>query len=479
VKIRNINLGLLCFLIVVYVDTGLNIGAAFGKDQRSVTIVIQNRSESDLSPSIRLDSGQSLSFTNESSNTFKANYVIDSDRWFNIVNISLLWKSAYLRSDHMKSDLEQHFSLRLRRTFPDTIVIPVFFSNDRTMKEIARLEELTGDDQQYEAFFRLWQIAQFYRETFTKKHEMTRAAAAEFFKAAEKLARRSKHFLIMNEEATRFAIEAFETERTWAVKADTAGGLYWEDLSIAGDFAKKGNCEMAMQIVEELLTLKSAEPNRFNLAFPNQPTAFEDQSKFVNQKCPQSAPETISPAEVGVVSIQIPANSSDGPSWPLNDRRWKVDFPIESGEAVGIGHIIDEGDVGPQTLFSMHDHHYAAPQIPDPTRAVVTYTFSNPVEVSDVKLIQHTNGVTQIEGFIGDSSDELRPMGISWTTIGDLNGKSIFNERQTDIFKFLQPGKGRVFRFVIRKTSLSDGYAFYRAYPRNSRHQAYLALTGH
>src|SRR5262249_46793949 len=146
-----------------------------------------------------------------------------------------------------------------------------------------------------------------------------------------------------------------------------------------------------------------------------------------------------------------------------------------------IGHIIDEGDVTPQTAsstsFSMHDRRSVGPHVPDEKLANVTYTFSSPVEVSEVKLIQHTNGVTQIEGYAGDPIDTLTSIGKTWSTIGDMTGNTVFNERQVDSFKFPKSGKGKFFKFVVRKTSFPNGYAFYRAFPRNSRHQAYLPLT--
>src|SRR5262249_28733122 len=159
--------------------------------------------------------------------------------------------------------------------------------------------------------------------------------------------------------------------------------------------------------------LRSTEQDRLNLAL-----AFDGN---VGKKCPQGLPENVSSDEIGIVSIEVPVNSSNAQAWPLDQHRWKVDFPLEPGEAVGIGHIIDEGDVTPQTAsstsFSMHDRRSVGPHVPDEKLANVTYTFSSPVEVSEVKLIQHTNGVTQIEGYAGDPIDTLTSIGKTWSTI--------------------------------------------------------------
>ncbi len=45
----------------------------------------------------------------------------------------------------------------------------------------------------------------------------------------------------------------------------------------------------------------------------------------------------------------------------------------------------------PMTDFVMHDHMYAAPGVPDPRRANITYRFDAPAKISEVLIVQHTN----------------------------------------------------------------------------------------
>jgi hypothetical protein len=51
-----------------------------------------------------------------------------------------------------------------------------------------------------------------------------------------------------------------------------------------------------------------------------------------------------------------------------------------------------------------------------------------------------------------------------------------FVDGYRDLFKFERSGEGRLFRIVITKTPLPNGYAFFRAYPRNDDHTPYEVL---
>jgi hypothetical protein len=134
---------------------------------------------------------------------------------------------------------------------------------------------------------------------------------------------------------------------------------------------------------------------------------------------------------------------------------------------IGIGFLINPAFSLGETL-TLHDHVYVAPQIPDPTRAVVTYQFDEPVVVDKIEVIQHTNGITQIEGFVGDALESLTSIGAVFGPSGDITGSFVFLEGQSYVFDFNSTQAGRFFQLVIRKTSLSDGYGSYRAYPLDS-----------
>jgi hypothetical protein len=125
------------------------------------------------------------------------------------------------------------------------------------------------------------------------------------------------------------------------------------------------------------------------------------------------------------------------------------------------------------TDFVMHDHMYVAPGVPDPRRANITYRFDAPAKISEVLIVQHTNGIAQVEGFIGDDEKNLKSIGFANSTLGanlPLR-ENTFAEGYRDVFKFERAGEGKMFRVVITKTPLPNGYAVYRVYPRNSAHR--------
>jgi hypothetical protein len=183
---------------------------------------------------------------------------------------------------------------------------------------------------------------------------------------------------------------------------------------------------------------------------------------------------------VRIESVQIPVGSCDGDSWPVRHNKWHIDFPIVDPAQIGIGYIVEPSPfVFAPTAFALHDHHYSSNNVPDATRAEVIYKFSARTVVRDLAVIQHTNGITEIEGFM---SDTLGP----WpgtTSIGIAKsrlvtpatgitptGGGMFVEGARDIFEFPNPIAKLYLRIVIRKTPLANGYATYKIYPRNDQH---------
>ena len=182
-----------------------------------------------------------------------------------------------------------------------------------------------------------------------------------------------------------------------------------------------------------------------------------------------------------IVSVSVPPDSSDLNSWSFDTGLYSTEFPIRDAEHIGIGYIVEpepfHHNWSPAD-FVMHDHMYVAPGVPDPRRANITYRFDEPANISEVLIVQHTNGIGQIEGFVGDDEKSLRSIGYANSTLGaNLPLKeNTFAEGYRDVFKFDRAGEGRVFRIVITKTPLPNGYAFYRAYPRNVDHRPYDVL---
>jgi hypothetical protein len=188
-------------------------------------------------------------------------------------------------------------------------------------------------------------------------------------------------------------------------------------------------------------------------------------------------------APPAIVSVSVPPDSSDLNSWSFDTGLYGTEFPIRDAERIGIGYIVEPEPfhhTWSPTDFVMHDHMYVAPGIPDPRRANITYRFDQPAHISEVLIVQHTNGIAQIEGFAGNDENSLRSLGKANSTLGaNLPLKeNTFVEGYRDVFKFESAGEGKVFRIVITKTPLPNGYAFYRAYPRDADHRPYEVLRG-
>lgn len=115
---------------------------------------------------------------------------------------------------------------------------------------------------------------------------------------------------------------------------------------------------------------------------------------------------------------------------------------------------------------------------PDPDVARVTYYFDRPVTVAEIEMLVHQNGITQIEGFVGDSPDEMTSIGKAMV-VGAARNQPFADERGAHVFQFepslVQPG--RLFRFVVKETVQPDRYANYQAFPRTVDHERILAKS--
>jgi hypothetical protein len=137
----------------------------------------------------------------------------------------------------------------------------------------------------------------------------------------------------------------------------------------------------------------------------------------------------------------------------------------------GIGWAVNPTEDYPGFILHSHDYDHgdgAVPTAPDPQWAQITYHFSEPTRIQEIEIVQHGNGVTRIEGFVGDSVDSLRSIGEVYSNRGDWDGSGgQFGELERTYFQFPRSAGrlGKVFRFVIRETALVDGYACYRAFP--------------
>jgi hypothetical protein len=183
-------------------------------------------------------------------------------------------------------DFEQRIVLRIRQDFPTSYTVPVFFSNDRTGSEILRLENERDKHDQFETFFRSWQIAQFYRETLGERSKYANRASHRLFFAAVDLAEQPQYFVEMSDDAVRFVEEATGDTTSWKQRANAAKALYWADLPLVGDFVNKNDCTKARELLAEFRSLKSNEPIYYGIHFAAQTGILDDVGKIVGAKCP-------------------------------------------------------------------------------------------------------------------------------------------------------------------------------------------------
>lgn len=172
------------------------------------------------------------------------------------------------------------------------------------------------------------------------------------------------------------------------------------------------------------------------------------------------------PCSASIIGISVPVNSQDASCYPLNDGVWSVSAPPYPLSMAGIGHIIVPGGI-----FSLHDHHYSS-NIPDPTRSVVTYQFDVPTVVKGLEIVQHINGISEIEGFYGNTPASL-------SSLGAVFGPGILFDGQAQTFDFGNTTwAGTYFQFIVRKTPASGGFAIYNAIPLDVNDNLILGATG-
>ncbi|NUM36710.1 MAG: PEP-CTERM sorting domain-containing protein [Candidatus Brocadiae bacterium] len=172
---------------------------------------------------------------------------------------------------------------------------------------------------------------------------------------------------------------------------------------------------------------------------------------------------TIMANAASIVGISIPVNSMDAYCHPKDENVWSSN-PLNIYS--GIGYLVNPNLTYSYSDFTLHDHVYVSSYIPDPTRAVVTYEFSEAVTVKSLQIVQHTNGVTKIEGFAGNSLSSMVSLGSVFGPSGDAMGGQVLPEYAYQVFDFNNTTvSGKYFQFIIRKTSLGNGWALYRATP--------------
>lgn len=186
-----------------------------------------------------------------------------------------------------------------------------------------------------------------------------------------------------------------------------------------------------------------------------------------------------------ITSISIPKESQDTgvtDSYAARDNIWAVAIPPYPFDADrGLGRLLNtsglalESDVAERKLV-LHSHKFAAPYVPV-SGAVITFTFDVPTTVAELEVVQHQNGVARVEGFAGNSASALASLGNVYGPRGDARGGGIFGEGEVSVFQFPNRVSGTIFQARFTQSTLADGYAIYRAWPRNEHGQR-LAPAG-
>jgi hypothetical protein len=239
---------------------------SYADDRYSIITVKNETPNFKLVPTIEIFGSGTYTFSeNRESGAFEYRFKLSETGWFNKADIKLLWKDAYINNDGSKTDFPQRVELRLRYSFPPSFPIRAYFNNDRSQSEMFRLEHLSDDNDQWDKFFRGWQIAAYYRATNGLQHPLSQRATTIFFDAADRLAANIEDYIVvMSPDAITFASEAFKMTPGLAKRINNAKSVYWEDLPRLYDLANN-NCTAARILERDLRKAKSKEPELLKL----------------------------------------------------------------------------------------------------------------------------------------------------------------------------------------------------------------------
>jgi hypothetical protein len=109
--------------------------------------------------------------------------------------------------------------------------------------------------------------------------------------------------------------------------------------------------------------------------------------------------------------------------------------------------------------------------VPRAEQASITYHFDRSVTVSEMQLQVAADGVTAIEGFVGDSLKKLVSIGVVQSK-NAARDKPYHADHQEEMFQFdpTQTRPGHIFRFVVRETVQPNRYTNFAAIPRDAKH---------
>ncbi|MCI0628085.1 MAG: hypothetical protein L0387_41600 [Acidobacteria bacterium] len=177
-----------------------------------------------------------------------------------------------------------------------------------------------------------------------------------------------------------------------------------------------------------------------------------------------------------IVGVEIPEGICPSPYCrSAIDEKWRTEFPAQYPPGIAI--ILEPVDPSKQWVenspyndFPLHRSQERSEPAPlDLSADYVLYEFDKPTVVSGVEIIQHRNGIAQLEGFVGSSSHESEMTSLGVASISGCRGASpdpgCFNNGDISQFRFTRVNSGRFFMFKIRRLTYDRGYAVLRAYP--------------
>ena len=163
-----------------------------------------------------------------------------------------------------------------------------------------------------------------------------------------------------------------------------------------------------------------------------------------------------------LIGISTPVGSNDATSRPSNEGVWSVSG-TPAPTTIGIGWTVDLSQAGNYGSgnFVKHDHQYTGPFVPDPTRAQITFQFSNAVTLNMLSMIEHTNGISRVHAYLGNNLNALTDLG---EVVGSLGEGQFFDGAVND-FAYNSAASGSYLTVVFSRSSISNGYAFFRLFP--------------
>ncbi len=174
-----------------------------------------------------------------------------------------------------------------------------------------------------------------------------------------------------------------------------------------------------------------------------------------------------------LASVSVPADSQNGAgNRALVEQLWTARFPV--GSRRGIGWLVNSdlpvrvaGVSAEASEFALHvTGGYVAPHVPNPATATITFEFDRPAGIRAVEIVEHSNGISEIEVRTANSLADLEHHSTSLGVFTGSLGAGPFPEFATNRFPILGGlTPRRYLRITVTRTALAQAFAAYRIFP--------------